>query len=48
MLLDTDLAPKSAPSEPASPLKTVAIVFALLAVALLLVYGLWLLAPSGG
>ena len=46
MLLDTDLAPTSAPEEPRSPLRTAAIAAAIVGGAMLLVYLLWLAAPG--
>ena len=46
MLLDADLAPQPAAPEPArSPLRTVAIVLAVLAAAVLFVYLAWLVLP---
>ena len=46
MLLDTDLAPKTAPPTPGSPLRTVAIAAGIVAAAMLFVYLLWLAAPN--
>jgi hypothetical protein len=48
MLLDTDLAPtRAGPERARTPLRTAAVVAALLAGAMLFVYLLWLIAPSG-
>jgi len=47
MLLDTDLAPRTAPpAPPRRPIARVAIVVGIVAAAMLLVYALWLVSPS--
>jgi hypothetical protein len=48
MLLDADLAPPPAiPERPRNPLVTAAVVIAVLAAAMLFVYLLWSVVPSG-
>ena len=48
MLLEADLAPsEQAPARPRSPLFTAAVVIAVVAVAMLLVFLLWSVLPSG-
>jgi len=48
MLLETDLAPREAPQSAArSPLRTIALVVAVVAAAMLFVFLLWSLLPSG-
>jgi len=46
MLLDADLAPKTAPAGSPTPFRTALVVLIVVALAFLLVYGLWLLAPK--
>jgi hypothetical protein len=46
MLLDADLAPRTAPRSPRSPVRTAAVAVAVVAAAMLFVYLAWLALPS--